>query len=62
MHIRESENAYRLTRVRMGAYLGSKQVMRYHKTELVRNNKYKIYRMHVKDQNKNQTIFIKLSN
>ena len=34
-------------------------IKRYHETELVFNNEYKIYHMHVKEQDKDQTIFIK---
>ena len=34
-------------------------IVRYHEMRLVHNNEYKIYRMHIKMQNKDQTIFIK---
>ena len=34
-------------------------IKRYHERELVRNNEYKIYHMHIKEQDKDQTILIK---
>ena len=36
-------------------------IKHYHETELVYNNKYKIYHMHIKEQDKDQAIFIKYS-
>ena len=37
-------------------------IKRYHETELVFNNEYKIYHMHIKEQDKDQTILIKYNN
>ena len=37
-------------------------IKRYQETRLVRNNEYKIYHMHIKEQDKYRTIFIKHNN
>ena len=36
-------------------------IVHYHEMRLVHNNEYKIYCMHIKMQDKDQTIFIKYS-
>ena len=37
-------------------------IKRYHERELVRNNEYKIYHMHIKEQDKYHAILIKHDN
>ena len=36
-------------------------IVHYHEMRLVHNNEYKIYHVHIKIQDKDQTIFIKYS-